>query len=89
MFAVRSYGSNKTDKMNLTYNVCNKGGHDSKSFFQVIGYPKWLLERNKAGGGSNRGSGKHAKTKGKAVTVMALKEGEDTVVNSTMDGLQL
>ncbi|KAI5657173.1 hypothetical protein M9H77_25966 [Catharanthus roseus] len=41
--------------MNLTYNVCNKGGHDSKSFFQ------WQTCKNKGKGcdsdGFKRGGG--------------------------------
>lgn len=54
-FSIRNT-SKPTEKASLFLNVCNRGGHKSKSCFQVKGNTNWWLEKN-IQGGSNGGCG--------------------------------
>lgn len=70
IFPVRNSYRNHTEKSSIICSHRNKGGHDSKSCFQVISYLDWWLEKNKQksniGGrrvvllkGRNRGRGRN------------------------------
>lgn len=49
VFAVCNSGVGNIEKANLVYGHCNKTGHESRSCFQIIGFPEWWLEKSKSG----------------------------------------